>query len=235
MPASRRRARSSRLPTPPDAITSHDDGARELRGDLDVRADVQAVARDVGVEQRGGAPARGALAELDRGDVAARGPAVDGDDAIARVDRDDDLRRGVRGTLPRRARASEPPRCRARRTTRRARSRVSIAARSRMPPPTSTGSGDAATISRISSVCCGEPANAPSRSTTCRRSAPPRASSATSCGGSIVEHGRAIAPAFLEAHGLAAEQIDRGIELHAASTNARSSARPTPWLFSGWN
>src|SRR5512134_98974 len=55
------------------------DRACELCRDLDVRPDVQTVARDIGVEQRGGTPARGPLAELDRGDAPARGPAVDGD------------------------------------------------------------------------------------------------------------------------------------------------------------
>jgi hypothetical protein len=48
-----------------------------------------------------------------------------------------------------------------------------------------------------------------------------------------VKHGRAIAASFLEPHGLAAQQIDRGIEPHAASANAFNIASPTPWLFSG--
>src|SRR5438876_931671 len=51
-------------------------------------------------------------------------------------------------------------------------STASTALRSRSPPPTWTGSGFTAnTISVISAVCFGAPANAPSRSTTCRRSA----------------------------------------------------------------
>src|SRR2546425_9412326 len=49
----------------------------------------------------------------------------------------------------------------------------STARRSRSPPPTSTGTGImAATIFVTSALCRGSPANAPSRSTTCRRSAP---------------------------------------------------------------
>jgi hypothetical protein len=50
-----------------------------------------------------------------------------------------------------------------------------------------------------------------------------------------VKHSRAIAAPFFEAHRLAPEQIDRGIQLHAASTNALSKRCPTAWLFSGWN
>ena len=50
----------------------------------------------------------------------------------------------------------------------------------------------------------------------------------------VVKHRRAIAPAGLEPHRAAAEQIDRGQQLHAC-TSSRSSASPTAWLFSGWN
>ena len=42
----------------------------------------------------------------------------------------------------------------------------------------------------------------------------------------VVEDGRAIAAALLEPHGLAAEQIDRGEQLHAASANAREQREP---------
>src|SRR5204863_386300 len=52
-------------------------------------------------------------------------------------------------------------------------STASTAATSRRPPPASTGTGrTASTILAMSAVCRGAPANAPSRSTTCRRSAP---------------------------------------------------------------
>jgi hypothetical protein len=51
---------------------------------------VHAVACDVGVKQRGSAPAGSARAELDRGDRSRARPAVDGHHAVARVDRDDE-------------------------------------------------------------------------------------------------------------------------------------------------
>ena len=52
----------------------------------------------------------------------------------------------------------------------------------------------------------------------------------------LAEHGRAIAAALFEAHGLAAEQIDRGIQLHVRlHERFAAGASPTAWLFSGWN
>src|SRR5262249_22640521 len=43
---------------------------------------------------------------------------------------------------------------------------------------------------------------------------------------------RALALSFLQAHHLAAEQIDRGNHEHSC---LRKSSSPARWLFSGWN
>src|SRR5262249_35055268 len=51
----------------------------------------------------------------------------------------------------------------------------------------------------------------------------------------VVEHGGALALALLEPDRAAAEQIDRGEELHACSTKLRRIWSRAGWLFSGWN
>ena len=89
----------------------------------------------------------------------------------------------------------------------------------------------------IASTACaltGLPANAPSRSTTCRYSKPCAAKALRLRGGIEVEHGRARHVALLEAHALAVLQIDRGKEDHGFHFKKfEISANPKRWLFSG--
>ena len=83
----------------------------------------------------------------------------------------------------------------------------------------------------------GLPAKAPSRSTTCRHSKPCVSKAARLLGGIGVEDGR-LRPSSpgLQTHALAVLEIDRRKQDHGASQgNCASNARPSAWLFSGWN
>ena len=120
----------------------------------------------------------------------------------------------------RRARARAPPRSPRDRGCR------------RRPRP---GSATRATIARSARAGCGAPANAPSRSTTCRRSAPPRASSATSSTGrswNTVTRSRRPSSrrtAWPPSRSIAGNSFTR------PPTKFAQQAQPDAWLFSGWN
>src|SRR5581483_2296347 len=80
-------ARSASPATPPEAMT----GSPGERGDrLGVDTAERAVARDVGIDDRGDAGIGKAMRQLDRADLALLGPALDRDLAAATVDADDD-------------------------------------------------------------------------------------------------------------------------------------------------
>ena len=82
----------------------------------------------------------------------------------------------------------------------------------------------------------GAPAKAPSRSTTCRYSKPCRSKARACAAGIVVEDGRRGHVALREAHALAILQVDRGKQDHGRHLRKLPmSARPSLWLFSGWN
>ena len=55
-------------------------------------------------------------------------------------------------------------------------------------------------------------------------------------GGIVIEHGRAVHIALDEAHALPFLQIDRGKQNHGRHLRKLAiNARPSLWLFSGWN
>ncbi len=68
----------------------HVGGAREIDGRIDIHALEQAVAADIGEEQAGDARILEPAGEVDHRHVALFRPAVGGDEAVARIDRDDD-------------------------------------------------------------------------------------------------------------------------------------------------
>ena len=89
----------------------------------------------------------------------------------------------------------------------------------------------------IASTACaliGLPANAPSRSTTCRYSNPCAAKLARLRRGIEIEHGGARHVALLEAHALAVLQVDGGKQNHGFHFKKfEIRASPKRWLFSG--
>ena len=98
---SRRRGGRSRAPcrrahvarsrrAPPDAMTGIVRASRERHRAVDIEAGERAVARNVGVDDRGNARILEAPAEIERGDVRGLGPALDRDPAVARIDADRD-------------------------------------------------------------------------------------------------------------------------------------------------
>ncbi len=111
---------------------------------------------------------------------------------------------------------------------------------SRRPPPTWIGQATPAAIRSIASRLRGSPALAPSRSTTWRNSAPSPAQRLAASTRVGVVGGLALVVALQQPHGLAAADVDGGIEDHAGTaeqTPAKlaSRRRPAPLDFSGWN
>ena len=190
------------------------------------------IARDVGVEQRGSPPARRALAELDRGDVPGAGPAVDGDHAIPCIDCDDHAPAvGATRILDELRRAHGRG---AEHDERRA-GRDHPVDRSAIADPAADLDRqrrrfDDRTDQRLLLWCAGERTVEIDDVQAIRTAVDERCHELDRALG---EHGRALAPAFFEPHRAAVEEIDRGIQLHAASTKRRSIASPTAWLFSG--
>ena len=106
----------------------------------------------------------------------------------------------------------------------------------RMPPPSCTGMLTARGSLRRPRALTGLPAKAPSRSTRCSQEKPwPRRLSAWAAG-SVIEDGRLRHVAELEAHALAVFEIDGGKQDHGRQFRKLAMrARPSAWLFSGWN
>ena len=98
---------------------------------------------------------------------------------------------------------------------------------------------DARRPSRMASTAApftGLPAKAPSRSTTCSHSKPCVSKLARLRGGIVVEDRRLRPCRRAQAHALAVLQVDRGKQDHGRQLRKLAiSARPSAWLFSGWN
>ena len=75
---------------PPEAITGIEIALGERNGGVEVEALQQAVARDVGEDDRGDAGILEALRDFERGHLRGLGPAFDRDLAVARVEADRD-------------------------------------------------------------------------------------------------------------------------------------------------
>ena len=181
----------------------------------------------------GGAPAGGAGGELDRGDAARLRPAVDRDDAVARVDRDDDPAGvGAAGGLDERGGADRGGAEDGERGAEREGAVDGVA----VAQAAADLDGDRRGRDELGEQ--GELARLAERAVEIDDveavGAIPR-ELGDELDRAVVEHGGAVALALLEPDGAAAEQIDRREELHARSTKLRKIRSPTAWLFSGWN
>ena len=146
--------------------------ARERQRRVPVDAGEDAVAVDVGVDDRRDARALEALGELDGVELGRLGPALDRDLAAARVDAD----RDPAGELSRRflhqRRIAHRDRAEDDARQCRVSSQLSTCASVRMPPPSCTGNFTAARIASTAAPLTLSPAKAPLRSTTWRYSKP---------------------------------------------------------------
>ena len=138
-------------------------------------------------------------------------------------------------------------------------SQPSMVFMSRMPPPSCTQSPTASRMRSTAATFIGLPANAPSRSTTCRCSKPCGLEGMGLRRRIAVEDGGARHVALLQAHAQAVLQIDGGKQDHVTLTRSAIGrqirmasgpsaplhgfqfrklaikASPSFWLFSGWN
>ena len=105
-------------------------------------------------------------------------------------------------------------------------SQPSIVARSRMPPPSCTGILTASRMRSTAAAFIGLPAKAPSRSTMCRYSKPCAANSARLRGRIAIEHRRARHVALLQAHGIRRSFRSMAGNRITASTSGNSRSAP---------
>ena len=222
------------LPTPPEARTGIADRARQRGRRLHVGAQLGAVAAHVGVEQRRRAGVARAPAEL--GHRSGRRP------------------RSSRLTATRSPRASTATMIRSpnRRHTSVQERRVDGGARADHRPrhaglqhglhaprgragrrrPRPAPARTASTILAMSAVWRGAPAKAPSRSTTCRRSAPSADPALRHRHRIVGEHGLGVRAALPQPHAAALAQVDGGDDDHRALLHDRREVleQPDPQL-----
>ena len=171
------------------------------------------------------------------GELGGLGPAFDRDLAVLGVDADGDLARKGAAGLAHEIRDRAPRPCRGSRGARRARasprSSPGRGCRRRAAPECRRASRIASTAARIDRLAREgaveiddvQPVRSPGLEGRCACAA-----------GIVIEDGRLRHVALLEAHALAVLEVDGGKQDHGRHLRKLAmSARPSAWLFSGWN